>query len=115
MRTIFRRVPGAAAHIKQIDKNNSEEKVHTAIATIGLGAFLVTRIFQSRTSEASAKSPKYVALNIMTLLVLAKALHAGWSLKRDTNERIALAVEEFNEASPEKIVPHIENNPQGAH
>lgn len=113
MRTVLRRVPGAALQVEKIDQNNQDEKVHTAIATIGLGGLLLTRIFQGRTSDESSKSDKYIALNIISLLVFAKAIHAGWSLKQDTQERIALAVQEFNDVSSEKIVPHKEISREG--
>ena len=111
IRTVFRQVPGAAMEIKQIDQNNRDEKAHTAFGTIGLGAFLLTRIFQSRSQNQ--KSDKYTTLNIISLLVFAKAVHANWSLKRATNERIATAVEEFNAMSPDKIVLHKDTVDEG--
>lgn len=106
MRTILRRVPAAAGHLEQIEKNVAAADVHTALATVGLTAFIVTRIFQGNAGERGRKSDKYIALSLSSGLLFLRSAYAGWQLKKDTKEELAAAIEAFNAKSPDPIVPH---------
>ena len=105
MHTILRRVPGAENHLDQITRNNRDARVHTSIATFAIASLLVTRIVQGN-SSSKGKSPKYMALNIGSVLLFLRAAYAGFELKQDTKEELVEAVQEFNNVSEDPILPY---------
>ena len=106
VRTILRRVPSAAKHLTQISRNTKEAEVQTALATLGLTAFLVTQIFKGNTDERGRKSDTYMAISLMSALLFVRSAYAGWQLKRNSKEELAAAIDSFNAQSPAPIIPY---------
>lgn len=105
VQSIIRRVPAAAAHLDQVDRNDRDAKVHTAIATAAVLLLVGTRIAQGG-SKTKAESPAYMALNIGSVLLFARAAYAGWELKQESKREVARAVQEFNTVSEDPMEPY---------
>lgn len=105
VQSIIRKVPAAAAHLDQVDRNDRESKVHTGIATGAILLLVGTRIAMT-SSKAKADPGPYLALNIASVLLFARAAYAGWELKQASKREVAEAIQEFNAVSEDPIQPY---------
>lgn len=102
--SVVRRSPRAEFHLNNVEKNISAAKVHTAIATTALLGLIGARIAQANSKNGN--KPKYLMLNIGAVLLFARAAYAGFELKQESKQEVAKAIQEFNSASEDPILPY---------
>lgn len=104
IRFAIQRVPEANERLESMTKMQRDARAHTIIASVFLSALLVTKLLESRVTNQEEKEDYRVASLAAGGFFLAATIFS-WNSTRESKKELVRAVEDFNERSPNKILP----------
>ncbi len=104
IRFALQRVPEANAHLETMSGKLQDARAHTMLASVFLGALVITKLLESRVKNDSQKEDYRVATFASGGFFLAATLFS-WRSSTEAKQELVHAVEEFNAHSPHKIEP----------